>query len=196
MVCGVASGACAALLSCPAEVSLVRMCNDVTQPVDRRRNYTGVTNALTRILKEEGVQGFFRGCGPFVSRAMIVGVVQVSTNDQFKAMYRAYGLTNEKMNVFASSMTCGLVYATVTMPLETAKNRMAFQKRDHLQKDFVVKYRSIPRLWKGFSPYYLRCGVHTVVMFNTIEFLRSAYRKEAPKQQCCCAFEGDNSREE
>jgi solute carrier family 25 oxoglutarate transporter 11 len=49
------------------------MSNDITQPVDRRRNYTGVSNALSRILEEEGVRGFFRGCGPFVSRAMIVG---------------------------------------------------------------------------------------------------------------------------
>ncbi len=46
--------ACAALLSCPAEVTLVRICNDVTLPVDKRRNYTGVGNALSRIVKEEG----------------------------------------------------------------------------------------------------------------------------------------------
>ncbi len=61
------------MITCPAEVSLVRISNDITLPVDKRRNYTGVGNALSRILKEEGVRGFFRGCGPFVNRAMIVG---------------------------------------------------------------------------------------------------------------------------
>ena len=33
-------------------------------------------------------------------------------------------------NVFCASMTSGLVYSLVTMPFETAKNLMAFQKPD------------------------------------------------------------------
>ena len=34
------------------------------------------------------------------------------------------------MTVFYASMTSGLIYSVITMPLETAKNRMAFQKPD------------------------------------------------------------------
>src|SRR5687767_1102787 len=66
----------AAMISCPAEVTLVRMSNDSTLPIDKRRNYTGVGNAFSRILKEEGFSTFFRGCGPFVNRAMLVGRCQ------------------------------------------------------------------------------------------------------------------------
>lgn len=51
LVVGCVSGGIAALISCPAEVSLVRMANDRALPVDQRRNYTGVTNAATRIFK-------------------------------------------------------------------------------------------------------------------------------------------------
>ncbi len=65
--------AIAAGISCPAEVTLVRMSNDATLPLDKRRNYTGVVNAFQRILSEEGAATFFRGCGPFVNRAMLVG---------------------------------------------------------------------------------------------------------------------------
>ena len=49
------------------------MSNDATLPLDKRRNYTGVVNAFQRILSEEGAATFFRGCGPFVNRAMLVG---------------------------------------------------------------------------------------------------------------------------
>eukprot|EP01034_Spumella_vulgaris_P032433 gene32433-40030_t len=78
----------AAMISCPAEVTLVRMSNDATLPLDKRRNYSGVANAFSRILKEEGVATFFRGCGPFVNRAMLVGAVQVGTYDQFRGSYK------------------------------------------------------------------------------------------------------------
>lgn len=74
---GCTSGGLAALISCPAEVTLVRMSNDATLPPDQRRNYKGVVNAFQRILSEEGFRTFFRGSGPFVNRAMLVGAVQV-----------------------------------------------------------------------------------------------------------------------
>ena len=74
---GCLSGAMAAFISCPAEVTLVRLSNDSTLPAERRRNYSGVVNAFSRILKEEGPTAFFSGSAPFVSRAMLVGVVQV-----------------------------------------------------------------------------------------------------------------------
>lgn len=48
------SGGIAALISCPAEVTLVRISNDSTLPVEMRRNYKGVADAFQRILKEEG----------------------------------------------------------------------------------------------------------------------------------------------
>ena len=32
------------------------------------------------------------------------------------------------LNVFCAAMTSGLFYSLITMPLESAKNRMAFQK--------------------------------------------------------------------
>ena len=44
----------AALISCPAEVTLVRISNDQTLPAESRRNYKGVSDAFSRILKEEG----------------------------------------------------------------------------------------------------------------------------------------------
>jgi solute carrier family 25 oxoglutarate transporter 11 len=60
LITGSVSGGIAALISCPCEVTLVRMSNDATLPAEQRRNYTGVANAFTRILKEEGFKTFFR----------------------------------------------------------------------------------------------------------------------------------------
>lgn len=176
------------MVSCPAEVSLVRMSNDASLPVDKRRNYRNVFDAFYRILKEEGPSGFFRGVAPFVTRAMIVGAVQIGTYDHFRNYYRIEkGITNPTTNVFFSAMTSGLIYSFVTMPFEAVKNRMAFQRPDPVTGKlqytgmistwkFIVRNEGVTKLWAGYLPYYLRCGMHTLCMFVSIEFLRRTYR--------------------
>jgi solute carrier family 25 (mitochondrial oxoglutarate transporter), member 11 len=180
---GCASGAVAALISCPAETTLVRLSNDSTLPVEKRRNYTSVANAFTRILREEGLVAFFSASGPFVNRAIIVGAVQVGTLDQFKETYRGYGITDQLQNTFCSAMSSGLLYSIATMPLESAKNRIAFQIADPATglKPYksaiqtvgkIAAEEGIGALYYGFAPYYLRCGGHTVAMFVWLDFIR------------------------
>lgn len=89
--------------------------------------------------------------------------------------------------MFYASMTSGLIYSIITQPLETAKNRMAFQKPDpvtgaKLYKSTlqtvaaVAKTDGVLALWSGFPPYYLRCGGHTVFMFISVEYFRNMYK--------------------
>jgi len=190
VVVGAISGGIAAYISCPMEVATVRMSNDATLPADQKRNYKGVVDTGTRIMKEEGINAFWRGSTPFVQRAMLVGVFQVATLDQFKIMYANH--LNQKKdsipNVFCAAMTSGLVYSLATMPLEASKNRMAFQKPD--PKTGLLPYTSTLQtiravmakegffaLYNGFFPYYVRCGGHTVSMFIFVQVLRDFYKK-------------------
>jgi len=181
------SGGCAALISCPVEVCLVRMSNDASLPAEQRRGYTGVFDALGRVLREEGAPAFYRGSQPFVARAMVVGGTQVATYDQLKQLYASLGVPSGLLNQFCSSMSAGLIYSLITMPLETAKNRMAFQKPDAagnlLYTSTLQTVRRVAStegarsLWNGFLPYYARCGGHTVAMFVCVDQIRALYRK-------------------
>jgi solute carrier family 25 oxoglutarate transporter 11 len=191
VVVGAVTGGIAAYVSCPMEVAVVRMSNDSSLPVDERRNYKGLVDTATRIVKEEGVTAFWRGSTPFVQRAMMVGVFQVATLDQFKDLYASMlqQKKNSIPNVFCAAMTSGLIYSAATMPLEAAKNRMASQKRD--AKTGKLPYKSTLQtiravsekegffaLYNGFFPYYIRCGGHTVSMFIIVQMLRDAYMKQ------------------
>jgi solute carrier family 25 (mitochondrial oxoglutarate transporter), member 11 len=185
---GAVTGGIAAYLSCPMEVCVVRMSNDKSLPVDQRRNYTSLYDTFTRTLREEGVGAFWRGSNPFVTRAMLVGVFQVATLDQFKHFYAeamAQKL-NSIPNVFCAAMTSGLIYSLATMPLEAAKNRMASQKKDPITGKLpytgtiqtltkVMTDNGFLTLYNGFFPYYLRCGGHTVSMFIIVQMLRDAF---------------------
>ena len=189
---GLSSGALAAVISCPAEVTLIRMSNDSSLPAAERRNYTSISNAAIRILKEEGVLAFWSGVVPFAQRAMLVGACQVGTFDQGKQFYAKQmperAPLGSTLNVFCAAMTSGLLYATVTMPFESAKNRLASQKPDPATGEMRYKstfqtIRSVARkegvlaLWNGFPAYYLRCGGHTTTMFMFVEWLRSGLVK-------------------
>lgn len=81
---GATAGALAAIVGTPADVSLVRMQADNMAPPALRRNYTGVFNALGRIVKEEGVLSLWRGTAPTVVRAMVLNAALLSTADQMK----------------------------------------------------------------------------------------------------------------
>jgi len=183
-----AAGGCAAYISCPCEVSLVRMSNDGALPEAQRRNYKSVIDCGTRIAREEGVMAFWRGSTPFVTRACLVGATQVATYDQFKAIYANLGIKGNS-NVVCSSMTAGLLYATITMPFESAKNRMASQKPDPETGKLpytstmqtlqgVASKEGALTLYNGFLPYFMRCGGHTVLMFFMVEELQRMYRKK------------------
>lgn len=181
------AGGCAALISAPVELCLVRMSNDASVPVEKRRGYTSVIDAGMRIAKEEGLPAFYRGSQPFVMRAILVGATQVATYDQFKGIYKSYGVTGTVANSACAAFSAGLIYSIITMPFETAKNRMAFQTADATGKlpytSTLQTIRSVAAsggpltLWAGFVPYYGRCGGHTVAMFLFVEQLRDMYRK-------------------
>eukprot|EP00939_MAST-03C_sp_MAST-3C-sp1_P004643 g4643.t1 len=188
LVGGLVSGGCAAIISCPCEVTLVRMSNDRSLPENQRRNYKNVADAARRILTEEGLAAFWRGSVPFAQRAMLVGACQVATFDQNKHLYDKYaGLQRGSYgNVFAAAMTSGLFYSLVTMPFESAKNRLASQKPDPKTGKLpyqgtmrtigtIARVEGVLSLWSGFAPYYARCGGHTCFMFVAVEWMRKRY---------------------
>lgn len=66
------SGFIGCLFGNPADVALVRMQSDSLLPVDKRRNYKNVFNALNRIVNEEGVAALWKGSIPTICRAIAV----------------------------------------------------------------------------------------------------------------------------
>ena len=190
VVIGAITGGMAAYISCPMEVAVVRMSNDKSLPEADRRNYKSVVDTGRRIMAEEGITAFWRGSNPFVFRAMMVGIFQVATLDQFKELYANYlnQVKNSMTNVFCAAMTSGFIYSCATMPLEVSKNRMANQKKINGKLPYtgivqtltkIATEEGVLSLYNGFLPYYMRCGGHTVSMFIAVQLLRDAYAQYA-----------------
>eukprot|EP00992_Anisonema_acinus_P015311 TRINITY_DN9698_c0_g1_i1.p1 TRINITY_DN9698_c0_g1~~TRINITY_DN9698_c0_g1_i1.p1 ORF type:complete len:321 (+),score=82.57 TRINITY_DN9698_c0_g1_i1:35-964(+) len=180
------SGAAGSFLACPIEVALVRMQADRRLPVERRRGYRHVFDALFRVAGEEGVLTYWRGSVPTISRGVVVAITQVATYDQCKSVLINSGVMRDGFPLFvASSLISGLCYSYFSMPVDTVKTLMQNQKP---LEDGTLKYRGmlrsmvlvareegVFRLWRGFGAYWARCGTGTIGLFIAQEQYRNLF---------------------
>lgn len=182
---GMTAGATGAIVGNPAEVALIRMTADGRLPVSERRGYTSVFNALARVTREEGVLTLWRGTLPTVGRAMVLNVAQLATYDQAKESIIRTGLVGDNMISYTlASGVSAIVATTVSIPLDSAKTRVQNMRvvngvaeysgmLDALRK--TVAKDGVLSLWRGFTPYFLRLGPHTMLTFLCLEKLKSMY---------------------
>lgn len=188
-VLGMTAGAVGAFVGTPAEISLIRMTSDGRLPPEQRRGYTSVFNALARIVREEGLFTLWRGCGPTVSRAVVVNAAQLASYSQAKQFLLETGYFRDNIFChFVASMISGFITTVASMPVDIAKTRIQSMKVIDGKPEYTgaldvlaktVKQEGVFSLWKGFTPYYFRLGPHTVLTFIFLEQLNRLYKEFA-----------------
>ncbi|XP_071805044.1 mitochondrial 2-oxoglutarate/malate carrier protein-like [Asterias amurensis] len=188
---GMTAGATGAFVGTPAEISLIRMTSDGRLPVNERRGYSSVFNALARITKEEGLVTLWRGCGPTVARAMVVNAAQLASYSQAKQFLMGTGYFQDNILChFGASMISGLVTTIASMPVDIAKTRIQNMRIIDGKPEYsgaievlrkTIQKEGVFSLWKGFTPYYTRLGPHTVLTFIFLEQLNKFYRTKIAK---------------
>lgn len=187
MAAGVCAGATAASMCCPVEVGLIRAQADGRLPVEERRNYRGLFDAIKRISATEGVPALWRGVGPTVGRGAVVSMTQLASYDQAKEMLTPV-LGNGLPTFVCSAFASGLIYCTASLPLDISKTRIQNMKPDPATGQMpysglldalakIVRNEGVLSLWKGFPPYFLRSGGHTVFMFLFKEQYTKMYKQ-------------------
>jgi solute carrier family 25 (mitochondrial oxoglutarate transporter), member 11 len=190
---GLVAGACGAVVGTPAEVALIRMIADGRLPKEQQRGYTSVFNALARVVREEGVATLWRGTLPTVGRAMVLNIAQLASYDQAKEYILASGVVGDNIGAHALASTCsGFLATAVSIPFDNAKTRVQNMKvvnghgeysgmMDAMAK--TVRQEGFLSLWRGFTPYFLRLGPHTVLTFVALEQMKSAYLRKHQDRQ-------------
>lgn len=117
-LCAASAGGLGAFVGTPAEVALIRMSADGKLPPAQRRNYSWVGNALTRVVREEGVLTLWRGCGPTIGRAVVLNIAQLMSNDLAKdALCRQDVMPRLKeKNTFLQVLVAGCVLCRFALP--------------------------------------------------------------------------------
>nr|APR64381.1 hypothetical protein [Populus tomentosa] len=183
IVAGLISGAVGAAIGNPADVAMVRMQADGRLPIEHRRNYKSVVDALGQMSKHEGVASLWRGSGLTINRAMIVTASQLATYDQAKEMILEKGLMNDGIGTHVmASFVAGFVASVASNPIDVIKTRVMNMKVEpEVEPPYkgaldcamkTVRVEGPMALYKGFIPTISRQGPFTVVLFVTLEQVR------------------------
>lgn len=179
---GMTAGAIAAMIGTPAEVALVRMTSDGRLPVHQRRGYKNVFHALYRIVKDEGVMTLWRGCGPTVSRAMLLNAAQLSTYSASKDFLIKTGYFKDNVPChLTASLSAGFFATAVSLPADIAKTRIQDMKHGEYRNSFdclwkLIKKDGVLSPWRGFNVFFVRIGSHTVLTFLILEQINKLVR--------------------
>lgn len=184
---GLLAGGIGAAVGNPADVAMVRMQADGRLPVAQRRNYKGVADAISTMVKQEGVTSLWRGSSLTVNRAMIVTASQLASYDQIKETIIKQGVMADGLGTHVTaSFAAGFVAAVASNPVDVIKTRVMNMKVEEgvapPYKGAVdcalktVKAEGPMALYKGFIPTISRQGPFTVVLFVTLEQVRKVLK--------------------
>ncbi|XP_062077032.1 mitochondrial uncoupling protein 5-like [Humulus lupulus] len=184
---GLVAGGVGAAVGNPADVAMVRMQADGRLPINERRNYKSVVDAIGQMSKSEGVTSLWRGSALTVNRAMIVTASQLASYDQIKEMILEKGVMRDGIGTHVTaSFAAGFVAAVASNPVDVIKTRVMNMRveagapppysgaLDCALK--TVKAEGPMALYKGFIPTISRQGPFTVVLFVTLEQIRKVLK--------------------
>lgn len=188
MMMGMTSGGIGSFVGTPSELALVRMTNDKKLPVEQRRNYNGVGNALSRIAKEDGFPALFTGAPVTVVRAMLLSACAMGITSEIKMRLGGSGFFGEDGKLwggvpclFVATLISSFVANSVANPFDVVKSRM---QNMVIEKDGSAQYSSmldcflqtvgnegVFKLWSGFVPAFLKLAPYTVISLSLTDKL-------------------------
>ncbi|XP_044255563.1 mitochondrial thiamine pyrophosphate carrier [Tribolium madens] len=191
--CGALAGCYATLASFPFDVVRTRL---VAQS-ENHKVYSGILQAFTSILKNEGFFVLYRGIWPtFIQVAPHAGA-QFMCYKLFDSIYKY--LVNSQNTTLTSSLVsgslAGLFAKTVVYPFDLAKKRLQIQGFEQGRVEFgqffkcrglndclirIYKVEGLSGLFKGLSPSLIKAVVTTALHFSSYELICKslARRKE------------------
>jgi len=189
---GSISGGIGSFVGTPSEVALVRMSADSKLPLRERRNYTGVLNCLTRIVKEEGPTQLWRGATPTVVRATLLSSASLGVTSQTKLVLNESGYFGPKGEwmgglpvMFCATLVSSFCANIVANPFDVIKSRMQQMPiptsgespmYTSMADCFVKSIRAEGArvLYKGLTPAFLKLAPYSIISLTLADKLTLA----------------------
>lgn len=178
---GLSAGGIAAMIGNPADLALIRMQSDGLKPVDQRKNYKSVIDALSRIAKSEGVGALWAGATPTVVRAMALNFGQLAFFSEAKSQLKTRTDWSPRVQTLSASAIAGFFASFFSLPFDFVKTRLQKQSRgpdgklpyNSMADCFVkvTKQEGLLRFYRGFGTYYVRIAPHAMVTLIVADYL-------------------------
>ncbi|KAJ7494645.1 mitochondrial tricarboxylate transporter, partial [Mycena galericulata] len=159
----------------PSETIKTKLIDDAKRP---NPQYRGLIHGTASIVRQEGIQGIYRGLFPVMMRQGANSAVRFttySTLKQFVLGAARPGQTLPSTITFGIGAIAGLVTVYTTMPLDVVKTRMqSLEARAQYRNSFHCAYRifteeGIFRFWNGTTPRLTRLVLSGGITFTVYE---------------------------
>ncbi|XP_064484967.1 solute carrier family 25 member 32-like [Ornithodoros turicata] len=189
LLAGVTGGVTSTLVLHPLDLLKIRLAVNDGQ-LKSRPQYRGIVNAVSTILKEEGIRGFYRGVAPNCWGAGTSWGLYFLFYNSIKS-WMLEGCNDKQLGPGRHMMAAaesGLLTLVITNPITMVKTRLCLQYADHhmhvpdtrrytgMLDAFhkVYKYEGVTGLYKGFLPGMFNVS-HGALQFMIYEEMKKAY---------------------
>lgn len=145
--------------------------------------YTGISDALKKIVHEEGIVGLYRGIGATLMQVAPSLAINYAAYETARSAWLAY--TEEDVPTIGMSLTCGsaagLVSSTATFPLDLVRRRLQLQGQSRSSKVYgsylgafkdIVTTEGWKGLYSGILPEYYKVIPGVAIAFCAYEFMK------------------------
>jgi len=186
VVCAAGSGAIGAFAGNPGDLAMVRMQADGKLPVDQRRNYKNIFDAVGKIARTEGALSMWRtGVVPNMNRAAIITVGQLAAYDTCKETLLAQGFKDGIPTHFGASFMAAFIASVMSNPVDVAKTRLMNQRPELGGPVYTGTLNAMTTmcrtegplsLYKGFAATFARQCPYVVITWVTVEQLKKVMK--------------------
>lgn len=172
--CAVSAGGLAAIVGNPADLALVRMQADALLPEAERRGYRNIGDAISAVVRTEGVAGLFGGVLPTMYRAMAQNFGMLAFNAKAKDMLEHYHLGTDNVRVFGAAAIGGFAASVFSLPFDYVKTQIQKMKPDPVTGVMPfkgpldcalqqIRQKGPLTFYAGFPVYYFRIAPHAMI---------------------------------
>ncbi|KAJ6513356.1 mitochondrial tricarboxylate transporter [Mycena sanguinolenta] len=159
----------------PSETIKTKLIDDAKRP---NPQYRGLIHGTASIVRQEGLQGIYRGLFPVMMRQGANSAVRFTTYSTLKQFVQGAARPGQTLPVpitFGIGAIAGLVTVYTTMPLDVVKTRMqSLEARAQYRNSFHCAYRifteeGVLRFWTGTTPRLTRLVLAGGIVFTVYE---------------------------
>ncbi|KAI8388760.1 mitochondrial carrier domain-containing protein [Radiomyces spectabilis] len=186
-IAGAGAGIVSSIVTCPLDVVKTRLQNQgKLEP--GMIVYRGTVGTLSRIWKEEGIRGLYRGLGPMLVGYLPTWAIYFTVYDYCKGRWTGQlGQPGRDWTLhIASAMTAGAASTSLTNPLWVIKTRFMTQSERTAYRynntlhafATIAKEEGIRGFYKGLGPSLIGVS-HVAVQFPLYEKLKTWFHTQA-----------------
>ena len=183
IITGITTGAIGISFANPADMVKVRL---QAQRSGGEKKYSGVFDVYRKVWAAEGIPGLWTGLVPNLFRNSIINAAELASYDQYKEIcVHTFRMKEGYFLHFICAFAAGFTACIFGSPFDVMKTRMmnSPDKYPNIVRCFsrTLGEEGPMAFYKGFTANFTRLGSWNVVMFMTLEQVKS--KVMWPKQE-------------